>query len=222
MLWTMLTKVKLNIKLVAYFWHIKIIINMKEKITIKKEKQATSDKLKKGNKPLEVFLRNSYRTHTTLSSLADRKANILIKFNSILISILIVFFKNIVELNPAALISSIGFLITALGSLTFATLAARPSITQSNRGSFDIDKVKQNIFFFGTYSNLTLENYEKAFAAMAKDIPTIYGNMSRDLYHHGKVLDTKFKHLKWSYDCFLTGLCFTVLAFLFSFFFFNN
>ncbi len=177
---------------------------------------------KKANRALGVFLRNSYRTHTALSALADRKANIMIRFNSILISILIVFFKSIFEINPATLISGIVFLTTALFSLAFATFAARPHITRLNKDDLDWQATKDNMYFFGSFTELSLADYEKAFDEMAKDPSIIYGNMSRDLYHLGKVLNLKFKYLKWAYDIFLAGLGFTVLAFLFSFFLFNS
>ena len=173
---------------------------------------------KRSQRALDNFLRNSYRTHTTLSTLADRKANIMIRFNSILISILIVFFNNIVEINPAALISGIAFLITALISLAFATLAAKPHITKIKKSTGSHSLLKQNIFFFGNFVDFQQTDYENAFSEMMKDVPLIYGNMARDLFHLGKVLNQKFKYLKWSYNIFLIGLTFTVIAFLLSFF----
>ena len=167
---------------------------------------------------LDTFLRNSYRTHTSMGALADRKANIMIRFNSILISILIVFFNNIMEINPAALYSGIAFMISALGSLIFATLSARPNATKLYDKKVPWTTVKDNIFFYGNFINLSKQDYMKAFNLMMQDKKTIYGNMARDLYHLGKILEKKFKFLMWSYNIFLVGLIFTVLAFLFSFF----
>jgi len=167
---------------------------------------------------LDVFLRNSYRTHTSLSSLADRKSNILIRFNSILISILLIFFKEILALNPAIFISGITFLITSLISLAFATLAARPHVTEVNSASTDQQELKKNLFFFGNFVKADLQKYENAFDEMIKDKELIYGNMIRDIYYLGKVLEIKFKYIRWSYNTFLTGLTLTVLSFLLSFF----
>lgn len=167
---------------------------------------------------LQTFLRNSYRTHTALSSLADRKANILVKFNSIIISVLIVFFRNIIEMNPSATVSVLLFLITTLLSLVFATLAARPKLTKHKRSPSNINVLKEDVFFFGNFIHLSLPDYEKAFAAMAQDSSCIYGNMARDLYYLGRILDKKFKYLKWSYNTFLAGLIFTVITFLLIFF----
>ena len=173
-------------------------------------------KKKTGQKGIDTFLRNSYRTHIAYSSLADKKANIMIKFNSIVISILIVFFESITDLSPAAYLSGIIFLCSALISLGFATLSARPEITKLNKSKHDLDLRKRNLLFFGNYVDMDIEDYEIAFDAMMQDYKLVYGNMARDLYFLGKVLDKKFRYLKWSYNTFLTGLGFTVFAFLIS------
>ncbi|MEO1215171.1 MAG: Pycsar system effector family protein [Bacteroidota bacterium] len=173
-------------------------------------------KQKTGQKGIDTFLRNSYRTHIAYSSLADKKANIMIKFNSIVISILIVFFESITDLSPAAYFSGIIFLCSALVSLAFATLSASPEITKVNTSKGDLDIRKRNLLFFGNYVDMEIEEYEIAFDAMMQDYKLVYGNMARDLYFLGKVLDKKFRYLKWSYNTFLTGLGFTVFAFLIS------
>ena len=170
-------------------------------------------------KALDTFLRNSYRTHTALSALADRKANILIRFNSILISILLIFFKEIIEINPAIFLSGFTFLITSLGSLVFATMAARPHVTRLNSSSLKtLETIKQDLFFFGNFVDLPLPRYEQAFQEMMVDRKLIYNNMIRDIYHLGKVLDVKFRYINWSYNIFLAGLTITVIAFIISFF----
>lgn len=178
---------------------------------------------KRDQKALDTFLRNSYRTHTSLSALADRKANILIRFNSILISILLIFFKEIIEINPAIFFSGFIFLFTSLVSLVFATMAARPHVTKLNTSSLrTLKEIKKDIFFFGNFVDLPQSRYEQAFSEMMQSNATIYGNMIRDLYHLGKVLDIKFKYIRWSYNVFLVGLTLTVLAFILSFFFSNS
>ncbi|RMF21352.1 MAG: phosphohydrolase, partial [Bacteroidetes bacterium] len=42
----------------------------------------------------------------------------------------------------------------------------------------------------------------------------LYGNMARDLYHLGKVLDKKYRYLTISYNLFMVGFIATVLSFL--------
>lgn len=88
----------------------------------KKKKRRDRDRIR----ALQTYFRNSYRTHINLSGLADRKSNIMVRLNSLLISILLVFFKSIVSYSHAAIVTGVIFLVSALISLIFAALAARP------------------------------------------------------------------------------------------------
>jgi len=49
---------------------------------------------------------------------------------------------------------------------------------------------------------------------MFRDSELIYGNMVRDLYFLGKVLDQKYKYLAMSYDVFMVGFVVTVITFM--------
>ena len=183
-------------------------------IALKQLTKAKSNKKRDIIRSLQTYFRNSYRVHTALSALADRKSNIMIKLNSIIISIIIVFFKFITEFNPAAFVAIIVFLITTLLSLVFATLAARPKISNVTKYDQSPDHVKRNFFFFGNYAHLDKDQYDESFKALMKDKRLIYDNMVNDLYYLGKVLDRKFRFINWSYNIFLVGLVLTVITFL--------
>lgn len=171
-------------------------------------------KKKRDNKAWDTFLRNSYRTHISLSALADRKSNIMVRLNSILIGLVIAFFKMLVSYNEAAVTTGLIFLITALASLVFAAVAASPHITRNLNNDSNSLEVRQNLFFFGNYSRLDYERYRDALFSIAKEPEVIYENQIRDLYCLGKVLDKKFWLLKYSYGVFLWGLAATVLSFI--------
>jgi hypothetical protein len=42
----------------------------------------------------------------------------------------------------------------------------------------------------------------------------LYGNLTRDLYFLGKVLDKKYRYLTISYNVFMVGFIVTVMTFL--------
>ena len=163
---------------------------------------------------LQTFFRNSYRTHISLSALADRKSHIMIRLNSLLISILIVFFKSIISLSSGAIITGVIFLVTTLVSLIFAAIAARPSITKNVTGSSSFEDAQKNIFFYGNFIGLKFEQYEEIIESILNKPNLIYGNMITDLYFLGKVLDRKFQLLRHSYNVFICGLILTVISFL--------
>jgi F0F1-type ATP synthase assembly protein I len=166
----------------------------------------------------QTFFRANYRNHINLSAIADNKANIMISVNSILISVLIsmLTYRNISETNPMVLLPVIIFLVTGLASLIFAVLSARPKVTMLNYPGADKAHLKRNIIFFGNFVHLDLEEYEEAMDALFRDDELLYGNMTRDLYYLGKVLDKKYRYLSISYNIFMVGFVATVSTFLFA------
>ena len=164
----------------------------------------------------QTFFRTNYRNHINLSAIADNKANIMISVNAIMISVLIsiLSYGNIMETRPMILMPVVIFMISGLTSLIFAVLSARPKVTSLNNADTKVEQAKRNIVFFGNFVQLELEQYEEAMDAMFRDSELIYGNMTRDLYHLGKVLDVKYRYLSISYTIFMIGFAATVITFL--------
>ncbi len=173
------------------------------------------------NSGTQTFFRTNYRNHINLSAIADGKANIMITVNALLISVIIsvLTYRNITETNPSVLLPAIIFLITGLTSLIFAVLSARPKVTSLNENSPPFDQAKKNIVFFGNFVKMDLDKYEDAMDAMFRNSELLYGNMTRDLYHLGMVLDKKYRYLTLSYNVFMIGFVATVLTFLILLFF---
>jgi len=165
---------------------------------------------------IQTYFRANYRNHINLSAIADNKANIMISVNTILISVLITVlsYRNITETTPMILLPVVMFLVTGLASLIFAVLSARPKITSLNKKALPPADINKNIVFFGNFVKLTPTDFEKAMDEMFNDSELLYGNMTRDLYHLGKVLDKKYRYLTVSYNVFMVGFIATVLTFL--------
>lgn len=169
----------------------------------------------------QTYFRTNYRNHINLSAIADNKANIMISVNAILVSVLITFlsYRNIGENAPHILLPVVIFLVTGLASLIFAVLSARPKVTKLNPQDRPGGEAKQNIVFFGNFVQLPVEEYEAAMDEVFQDSSLLYGNMVRDLYHLGKVLDKKYRFLSISYNIFMVGFAATVISFLIALFF---
>ncbi len=168
---------------------------------------------------IQTFFRTNYRNHINLSAIADNKANIMISVNTILISVLItaLSYQHIAEKNPMVILPVVIFLVTGLASLTFAVLSARPKVTMLNQ-KVTPEQARKNIIFFGNFVNLDLDQYEQAMDDMFRDGELLIGNMTRDLYHLGKVLDKKYRFLSISYNIFMIGFVATVVTFLWTLF----
>lgn len=165
---------------------------------------------------IQSFLRTNYRNHIELSAIADNKANIMISVNSILISVLITLlsYRNIGETNPKIVLPVVIFLVSGLFSLLFAVLAARPKVTRLPLGRQTQDLGKANLVFFGNFVQLDLSTYEKAMDRLFRDGELLYGNMVRDMYYLGRVLDRKYRFLTVSYTVFMVGFIASVVLFI--------
>ncbi len=168
------------------------------------------------NSGVQTFFRTTYRTHINLSAIADQKANIMISVNAILISVIIsvISYRNMTETNPAVLMPVLIFLVTGLASLIFAVLAARPKVTSVINDGTPLEEARKHLVFFGNFVSLNIEKYEELVEEMFQDTELLYGNLSRDLYYLGKVLDKKYRFLSISYNIFMVGFVATVLTFL--------
>lgn len=165
---------------------------------------------------IQTYFRTNFRNHIHLSAIADDKARIMISANTILISVLITLlsYRNIAETQPIILLPVVIFLVTGLTSLTFAILAARPRVTSGQVETDEPVPSPNNVVFFGNFVQLDLEKYEVAVDRMFRDSESLIGNMARDLYFLGKVLDKKYRFLSVSYNIFLVGFIATVISFL--------
>jgi len=168
------------------------------------------------NRGIQSYFRSNYRVHINLSAIADNKANIMISVNAILISVLIslLSYNNLSETNPRVMLPVILFIVAGLTSLIFAVLSARPKVAYPNKDITDKSILKKNAIFFGSFVTMKLDEYEEVMDEMFKDGSLIYGNMIRDMYYLGKVLDKKYQYLIISYNIFMIGFALTVLTFL--------
>ena len=61
---------------------------------------------------------------------------------------------------------------------------------------------------------MKMDEYEDIMDEVFQDGALIYGNMIRDMYFLGQVLDKKYQYLIISYNIFMIGFAITVLSFL--------
>ncbi len=165
---------------------------------------------------IQTYFRANYANHIRLSAIADNKAHIMISVNSILLSVAIslLTYQSLTSRNPLFILPIIMFLVTSLSSLIFAVLSSRPRVTTL----LPVSGQPPSPVFFGNFIHLTLEQFEAATDNMLRDGRLLFGNMTRDLYYLGLVLDRKYRLLTYSYTVFMMGFVATVGAFVGAYF----
>jgi len=175
----------------------------------KANKQA-SNLISKG---IQTMLRVSSSNHLRLSEMADRKANILISVNAIIISVSISVLFRKFETDPFLVIPTIIFLTSSVIVIVLSILATRPNVTGGKFSKEDITNKKVNLLFFGNFYKTTLEDFNWGMSIMMRDPDYLYGTLIKDVYYLGVVLGKKYKLLRLAYNIFMAGIVISVIAF---------
>jgi hypothetical protein len=197
-----------------------------ERVAIRKELNISEEELKslKNNlsnskeidsKTIQTVFKTTSKNHYTLNQMVDRKANIMISINAIIVSLLIgkVIAPALnglnIELIPVFIMAGAGGI-----SMFYAILAVKPD---STHGEFSEDEVRSkqgNLLFFGNFHNMRYKDYEWAFLQMLNDKDYLYSSMIRDIYFLGQKIKKKHDRLRISLNVFLIGTSLTIISFL--------
>jgi predicted metal-dependent HD superfamily phosphohydrolase len=165
------------------------------------------------SKGIQTMLRLASGNHLRLSDMADRKANILISVNAIIISVSIsVLFRKFDE-NPELTYPTVIFIGFSVATIILAILATRPIISTGQFNKEDILNKKTNLMFFGNFYKSTLEDYKWGMSIMMRDPEYLYSSLIKDVYYLGVVLGRKYKLLRIAYNVFMIGILISVIAF---------
>ena len=207
--------------------HMEMVENMaKVHAADKVESKKSGKKKKKANggseRGVETMFRVTLRNHIQLSAIADNKSNIMLSINAIIISVVLAELVSKVDKHSYLLIPTTILLLTCVIAVVFATIATIPKITRGNLSVDDINNKKGNLMFFGNFYNMSLDDYTYGVKELMKDKDYLYSTMIRDLYFLGKVLNKKYKYLRFCYLVFVAGLLISVMSFVVSFYQLNQ
>ncbi|MBF2709448.1 Pycsar system effector family protein [Flavobacterium soyangense] len=187
----------------------------------KKDKESSKNILKdnKSEKSIETLFKLTSANHLKLSYIADRKANILLSVNAIILSItlsrLISKFDN--PSNYFLVYPVIIFVVFTVISIILSVIVTRPNITSGKFTKEDVANKEVNLLFFGNFHQMELNEFKDGLKEMINDKEYMFTSMTRDLYFLGKVLDRKYKILRWNYNIFMFGIIISLVAFAISY-----
>ncbi|GAB3563686.1 hypothetical protein GCM10027578_07840 [Spirosoma luteolum] len=179
-----------------------------------KDRPKTKEQEKRAERGVETMFRTTSANHLHLSEIADSKANILISVNSIMVSVLVSILPRRIEENPALIIPTALFLISALLTIVSAILATRPNVNHGSLTRKDVQQRKGNPLFFGNFYQMSRTDYEWTMGELMQDSDYLYKAMTRDIYNLGQVLAKKYRLLRIAYTVFMLGFVLSTLAFL--------
>lgn len=136
-----------------------------------------------------------------LSNMADSKASILLGASFVVFGLSISDIAAGKASVPLVVLTLFSFIATVLGVLT-----VRPARLRD----WKVQPGKANIMFFGSYTNVTKDEFVEQCVRTLADPEASMRAMAADIYDHGKLLKSdKFSWLYWSYTAFLWGMWIT-------------
>ena len=184
---------------------------------LKKEKKKEKDSDKGSGRSFETIYRNIVRTHVDFSAMADKKADIMISVNTLILTIIVSIMVRKLDTNPHLIIPTAMLTLTSLTALIYAILVTRPKVTKGIFTKEDIKEKKVNLLFFGNFHKMSLSDFRWGTEEMVKDKDYLYNNLIVDFYYLGQVLGQKYQKLRICYTIFMYGLIISVLAFAIAF-----
>lgn len=170
---------------------------------------------------VDTLYRTGFRNHINLSQIADGKANMMISINTIVLSILIAvsgaglssvdnfFLKDFYYILPVIML-----IVSSLIALIFAVFSAKPTITANKLQKASSLPPDVSMLYFGNFLQMGKEDFVEYLDRLKTDQNRLYDDLARDLYNLGLVLQKKYRLLSISYNIFVGGLVFSVVAFL--------
>lgn len=196
----------------------KNLLSILSKIDKLEAKNARKKKVE-SSRTIDTLFRTTLRNHTSLSAIADRKANILLSVNAIIISICLstLIPKLDSPSNAHLIFPTFVLLIFSVASIIFAIQSTRPKVTSGKFTTEEVNNNEVNLLFFGTFHQMPFDEYEKTLMTILKNNKYLHHALTKDLYNLGVVLDKKYKLLRITYTVFTIGIIASVLAFVLAF-----
>lgn len=177
---------------------------------------------KEPRKSFSTFLRNQNKAYINAFNMIDRKAAIMIRVNSMIISAVVIFFDRVSDIPFGAFIGIV-MVVCSFSSLMFAINASRPHLfailKRANKLKEKYPKIEETVFTVGANTDVTLEAYEEAFNKLIKSQELQVGTQVRTMYLFEKQTQDAFSHIELAYLSFMAGFSIAVAAFVFGYFY---
>ena len=155
----------------------------------------------------ETLFRLASKNQYTLNTMIDRKSNILISINALILSIILGTVYGQLDSDPHLIYPVVLMLFTNLISIAFAIFATRPELKHG-------EEKTNNLLFYGNYNDLEEDDYVEQLTGLMYQGDELYKTIAKDTFHLGKTIDKKFRLLRKSFHVFLAGIILSVIAFI--------
>lgn len=167
---------------------------------------------RRDDRGVQTLFRLTSRNHFTLNAMVDRKANIMISINAIILSVMIGgLVGGLSEAWEIRIWPIILLILTSALSIIFAVFSIRPEVSHGEFSREELRAKKGNLLFYGNFLKVSLKDFEREMLQLLNDRHYLYLSMIRDIYFLGETLNKKNRLLRISLNIFLVGIILAVL-----------
>lgn len=176
--------------------------------TLKKNLSSVKGRDERG---IQTIFRTTSKNHYTLNEMIDKKANIMISVNSIILSLILGGIVSSSTLDHSSVPIAV-MTLTSISSVILAVLSIRPDTTHGIFTEEEVRNKQGNLLFFGNFYNMSFKDYEWGMLQMLNDSNYMYSTMIRDIYFLGQSLSKKYKYIRLSLNVFMIGIFLAVVC----------
>lgn len=178
---------------------------------LKELKKKYAKIMHRAERGIETLFKLTSKNHYTLNTMVDRKANILISINAIILSIILGTLLNKIYEDPHLIVPIVMLLTTNLVSIVYAILATRPDL---DHGGITDPPSPHHLLFYGNFHSMKEGQYVDGMNDLMNNADELYNSLGKDIFYLGKNLKKKFTNLRRSFNVFMYGLISSVIVFL--------
>jgi len=166
------------------------------------------EKTKDNNKTACTAMRRIASSNLQLYTQADKKAQMLIQVNALMISVLLVAAMQLSAIHRLAIIPVTGQLFFSAVVIMLSLRSTRPAAPLP-RHSVDRTGV---LLQFSEYDQMQKDEYMTDMKDMLDDSDRLFAILTQNIYFQSQVLGHKYRYLNWAFIVFIGGLVITVLT----------
>lgn len=155
----------------------------------------------------ETLFRLVSKNQYTLNTMIDKKSNILISINALILSIILGTVYGELDSDPHLIYPVILMLLTNIISIAYAIFATRPELKHGKESV-------NNLLFYGNFNKMVEDEYVEKMTGLMYQGDELYKTIAKDTFYLGKTIDKKFKLLRKSFHVFLGGIIISVVTFM--------
>lgn len=175
------------------------------------------DESTKFDRGVETLFRVTSGNQMRLSDMADKKANILISINTLILAAVFTLAGARMDDHRYMLIPAIIMFLVSIGTIILSVISTRPKITEGKFTPQQIIHREANLLFFGNFHNMPITEYKSAVKEIMLDTEYLYESLIQDIYFMGRVLARKYRYISWAYKFFTIGLMVAVVSMIIAF-----